>query len=202
MTNVEQLAAVVDAGKLSGRDRDFALSLLGAAQRRGLTPKQEPWVTTLLERANGKAIPQKSEELGPVAAIFALFARAKASKLKFPKIRLQTIDGQRIVFSQAGARSQYAGQVQITDGQRYPDNLYFGRIDERGNLFPTRVMTDDVRAVVDAFAADPASVAAQYGRTTGACCFCGLDLSDEKSTAVGYGPVCAKKFGLAWGGGK
>ena len=31
------------------------------------------------------------------------------------------------------------------------------------------------------------------------CCFCNRALEDERSTAVGYGPICAGHFGLAWG---
>ena len=50
-----------------------------------------------------------------------------------------------------------------------------------------------------AFAADPETVAAQYGSLTGNCCFCGRKLTDDRSTNVGYGPVCADKFGLNWG---
>lgn len=34
---------------------------------------------------------------------------------------------------------------------------------------------------------------------TGHCCFCSLPLTDERSTAVGYGKVCADHFGLSWG---
>lgn len=48
-------------------------------------------------------------------------------------------------------------------------------------------------------AVDPEGTAAAYGHLTGACCFCRRALSDERSVSVGYGPVCADHFGLAWG---
>lgn len=41
------------------------------------------------------------------------------------------------------------------------------------------------------------------GHATGRCCFCGRDLTDERSAehkgGAGYGPVCAAKYGLPWG---
>ena len=48
-------------------------------------------------------------------------------------------------------------------------------------------------------AADPAGVASKYGKMTGRCCFCHLQLTDAKSLAVGYGKTCAKNYGLPWG---
>lgn len=46
-------------------------------------------------------------------------------------------------------------------------------------------------------------VAAQYGALHSHCIFCSRDLTDERSDpkqgGVGYGPVCANKYGLPWG---
>lgn len=44
-----------------------------------------------------------------------------------------------------------------------------------------------------------ADEAAAYGRATDHCVFCGHGLEDERSTTVGYGPVCADNYGLPWG---
>lgn len=41
--------------------------------------------------------------------------------------------------------------------------------------------------------------AALHGKMTGKCCFCNSPLIDQKSTDVGYGPVCAKHYGLPHG---
>jgi hypothetical protein len=49
------------------------------------------------------------------------------------------------------------------------------------------------------FAQNPEQVAAQYGRMTGCCSFCDRKLKDSRSVEMGYGPVCAGKFGLDWG---
>jgi hypothetical protein len=45
-----------------------------------------------------------------------------------------------------------------------------------------------------------AEQAAEFGKVTGACVFCSRLLTDERSLEVGYGPVCADKNGLPWGG--
>ena len=44
-----------------------------------------------------------------------------------------------------------------------------------------------------------AEEAAEFGHTTGHCVFCCRELTDGRSTEVGYGPVCADKNGLPWG---
>lgn len=49
------------------------------------------------------------------------------------------------------------------------------------------------------FAADPVGYAADYGRHSSNCCFCGTTIESDDSLAVGYGPVCAEKWGLPWG---
>lgn len=44
--------------------------------------------------------------------------------------------------------------------------------------------------------------AAAYGKLTGTCIACGLTLTDDgknKSLEVGYGPICAKRYGWPWG---
>lgn len=44
-----------------------------------------------------------------------------------------------------------------------------------------------------------AEEAARFGHAHGCCLFCLRNLTDERSTEVGYGPVCAEKNGLPWG---
>jgi hypothetical protein len=55
--------------------------------------------------------------------------------------------------------------------------------------------------VLTKLAKDPVGFAGSYGAATGRCCFCNKPLKTEESTAVGYGPVCADRFGLPWGKG-
>ena len=42
--------------------------------------------------------------------------------------------------------------------------------------------------------------AALFGKTHGYCIACAHDLTDDRSLDVGYGPICAKRYGWPWGG--
>lgn len=44
-----------------------------------------------------------------------------------------------------------------------------------------------------------AEQATRFGRLYGRCVYCSHELTDERSIAVGYGPVCAENNGLPWG---
>ena len=44
-----------------------------------------------------------------------------------------------------------------------------------------------------------AEQAAEFGHLYGMCVYCGRGLTDERSIAVGYGPICAENHGLPWG---
>ena len=82
------------------------------------------------------------------------------------------------------------------------NNKFFGRIGKDGKFEPYTASTpikDDLTAILAKFAEDPQGVAAAHGKTTGRCCFCNTGLTDPKSTAVGYGPQCAKQWSLPWG---
>jgi len=135
-----------------------------------------------------------------ILGVFSLFEQAIANRLKYPKIRLQTRTGAPVVLSRAGDKSKYTGQVMITDGRPYGSNVYYGRVGMDGVFYRSAVDSPAVVELLERLACDPAEVAGEYGRLTGQCCFCGLPLTDARSTAVGYGPVCAGKFGLSWGG--
>jgi uncharacterized protein DUF6011 len=141
-------------------------------------------------------------ELPPVGGIVMLLATAKGNGLKFPKLWLQFPDGSDLRVSVAGAQSRTPGYLMLTDGGKYPDNKYFGRISGAGVLELGRD-GESVRHVLlpllEKLAANPAHVAADYGHLTGACCFCALRLTDARSVHVGYGERCAERFGLPWG---
>ena len=185
------LAEVVKA--LPAQDHDFALSLVQQSQTRGLTARQQYWVNRLVTKAKG------SKEKIDLSKILELFGKTQGV-LKRPKILL-TLGGQTVRLSIAGSRSRYPGSVTITStGDRF-SRVYYGRINLDGSWQPSMYVSDFPNFVADLqrFAADPATVAAEHGKLTGACSFCNRPLSDKRSTAVGYGPICAQRFGLAWG---
>jgi hypothetical protein len=106
--------------------------------------------------------------------------------------------------SVAGERSQRPGSINVTDAaQGFENRVWYGRIATSGEWQPSRKIPAAELAAVEAaltrFDADPAAAAADYGHTVGSCCFCRRELTDERSVTVGYGPICAAKFGLPWG---
>lgn len=134
-----------------------------------------------------------------MAGVNSLFDKAVASGLKYPKIRLQTQTGQKVCLARAGNRSRHPGHIMVTDGEPFGYNKFFGRVDQTGQYHPADANTDEVHILLEQLGSDPATVASKFGKLTGNCCFCMHSLDDERSTEVGYGPVCAKHFGLPWG---
>lgn len=213
MTDLEALNVIRNSSK------DFAKSLVSQFDARGrLSDKQWPWVHTLAkehqERQQKEADAEKwaasrieavVQHENQMDGVFALFASAKGQgQLKFPKIRL-IVKGEGFTrhyrLSVAGERSRNPGSITIVLGE---ERDYVGRISTDGIFFPAYgVLLDNHPGLIEKLtdlANDPEGVAREYGHLTGSCCFCGLTLTDERSTEVGYGPVCAGKWNLPWGG--
>jgi len=196
-TQVEALSSVL--GKLSNSDGNFASSLIQNFYRYGsLSSKQLTWVDTLTQRATQPAAAPVEQIQVNFQKIQDLFDLA-AKKLRRVKVKLQTAQGQPVAFARAGANSKYSGQILITDGGPFGNNKFFGRVDVTGEFFATRSATQEVCDLVKEFADDPSATAGRYGRLTGGCSFCNHGLKDNRSVQVGYGPVCARNFGLVWG---
>lgn len=114
---------------------------------------------------------------------------AKARGLKFPKVRFLAPSGGELRMSLAGGSTKYPGAVQVK-----VDGNWIGRIGADGVV--TRGIDGALLAAIVKIAADPAAAAKAYGALMGHCSFCNLALTDEGSVEVGYGPVCAKSYGL------
>ena len=190
---------------LNARDQEFASSLLNSLARYGsISPKQAYWVDVLAERATAQVVGH-AVNVGNVQPIIELFELA-GRKLKWPKIRLFTETEQKVVLKRGGDASKYRGQILVTDGGPYGNNIWFGRIDTDGTFYPNsrlrqenRLLADQVVTLLQSFAEDPAGVGSIIGKRTGHCVFCSRELSDARSTTVGYGPICAGHYGLPWG---
>lgn len=140
--------------------------------------------------------------LPSVAGVVALLNVAKSAGLQFPKLWLQLPDATPLRISIAGDMSRTPGYLMLTDGGPFGANRYFGRISPLGELELGRdapPVRDALVDLLERLARDPAKVAADFGHLTGNCCFCNRKLADGRSVTVGYGQVCAKKFGLPWG---
>ena len=138
---------------------------------------------------------QAAVEVGDLSGILAMFATAR-THLRYPAV---VLDGVRV--NVAGDRAREPGSLTVTTPQKGEDGrrAWLGRVTLAGIFEPARDADPAIAQRLREFAADPAGVAAAYGRLHGICCFCRKPLRDERSTSVGYGPDCADHYGLAWG---
>lgn len=182
---------------LPDADKRFAHSLLAS---RAPSTKQLLWMDKLVDRCMAAQSPPEEEvQIDNVLGIVSLLNRGH-SALKRPKIAFTTVDGTDLRLSIAGDAARHPGTINVTDSR---GGNWYGRIHLDGRWEPgrscTRAQSALIVSALHAFAANPAKVAAEYGRLTGNCCFCCRDLTDDRSTAVGYGKVCASHYGLPWG---
>jgi hypothetical protein len=198
LLKVKELQACI--GALKPSDQEFASSLCQKFFQYGkLTPGQEPWVQKMIDRAKEPKVSKLTVSVGGFEGVVALFKKAK-EHLKYPKIVLLCASPesptQKIYLSMAGPTSKNAGKIQIQGEGVFPNRPYFGSVDQAGNWTPGKASAEGLEALLIEFGKNPAKVAKEYGSLTGSCCFCGSPLTDPKSTAAGFGPVCAAHYGL------
>lgn len=124
----------------------------------------------------------------PVAA-FLQAARDRG--LSWPKVVFVGPANEQITLKLAGAASTNPGAVFVQvngdfAGSICADGSVRGRLQNQ----PTML------AALDAMMQNPAAAAKAYAQLTGNCSFCRKQLTDAGSLEVGYGPICAAKFGL------
>jgi len=175
-------------------DNPFAKSLASQFERYGaLSDKQMFWVDKLVSESINGPVEVERVELVNIAQLF----QSVADKIKYPKIKL-VVDGVTLQLGRAGDRSRFPGSINVTDGKKYGDNQWYGRING-GDFEPSRSCPDEVIEILKQLDNDPAGVMAEYGQRSGNCGFCRKALTDHRSVEVGYGPVCAEKWELPWG---
>jgi len=136
--------------------------------------------------------------------IFDIFEKAKQT-LKWPKLKYPH-ENQMIEFSLAGPNARMPGTINITDGKQYP-NKFYGRVIKDNEARKLRFQwnekqqrTEDLTAIIKAIVENPVGMCSLIGQQYAHCCFCGLELTNKNSVLVGYGPICAEKWGLPWDG--
>ena len=186
-------------------DQGFAASLLMQLDTKGdLSEKQWTWIVKLAHSVETAGVPDFTKEVvnvGEFGALIGLFEKAR-KYLKYPKIMLKLESGEPLQLGLAGSSSKAPGTISISDGGPFGNSKWYGRVTKDGEWEPAKVTDDlknDLTSVLTKLALAPAATAAEYGKMTGHCCFCMGHLSDERSTKVGYGKVCAQRWGLPWG---
>lgn len=178
---------------------DFEHNLFTVAKSEAIEPRLIGIAAFIIEAFRRATIPKPQiAQLNTdgLARILGMFKSAN-EQLKHPSVRLADDAGHYMILSLAGPTSKNPGCIYVK-GERGSDQ-YFGKITPAGKFFPVGSCPASIETQLQLFANDPEGVAAKYGKLTGRCCFCGRNLTDDRSTEMGYGPVCAKKFGLGWG---
>jgi hypothetical protein len=154
--------------------------------------------------------------VGSLQGLFGLFAAAKASKLKHPHIHLtvggtatmidgkpRIVGGKPVKLTVAGPQSKNAGSINLTNGIKfgYPGAEWYGTVTPSGDFQPSRSVTPELAGLLlpllQGLASDPVATVRLYGGMSGQCMFCNATLDDDRSLAVGAGPICASKWGMA-----
>lgn len=206
-TTREQVARLrVLLPRLAPRNREFAESLCRQYETRGtLSANQLFWVGRLITRAEQQdpgQSPAPVMQVGNLEGLRTLFDRA-ARHLRRPFIILSVPNRDAVRITPAMPTGTFAGSLMVASvNRRYGRRTTYGRVTD-GVFHPFRTCTPDVAQTIGqrlaALSNNPAGVAAEYGHMHGHCCFCRHPLSDERSTSVGYGPICAGHYGLPWG---
>jgi len=168
---------------------NFALSLV-SQYHKVWSPKQRFWAEKL---SNERVIVTSNDVTISYPNIIKMFGYAKQAGLKRLKIKFRLSSGHDMSIGPSRNGGYY---VYSQRGGTY------GNIDDNGTLklrnYPG-ADREEVKNYLDQFEADPPGFASKMGKLMGACCFCSLTLSDERSLSVGYGPICAKHWKLPWG---
>jgi len=112
----------IAGGKLQG----FAVDLVSKGKKYGLSEEQYWWVHRL-------AVPREREEIDCNDILQAfLRARSNGVKQRNMKVDYKLPDGTTLRLALASQRSKNAGCIYVTDDGTYPDNKYYGKIDQHG----------------------------------------------------------------------
>jgi len=196
---------------LPERDRTFALSLADKAIKANLggwqvSEKQKHWLVEMTRKATGHKAPQPQQGPDSFQGIVK-FLHAAHEHLKKPKLRFQA-GGEMLCLSIAGPRSSEPGAIDVKHASRgevdpatgFTKKDWYGRIKLDGTYYGSRKFDQaEIRTALAVITVDPAKAAKLFGQLTSSCCFCGAELTDGASIAVGYGPICAEHWGLPHG---
>lgn len=179
------------------RGFEFAISLTDALTKYGYLTERQLAAVRKCAQQDAERQATRAAERAEIAAnapaldisrIEQAFDVARANKVRWPKLRLDTFK-----FGPAGPNSRNPGAVYVNDKDT---GDYLGKI-MGGRFERSRECTPDQQARIIAAASDPESAAVAYGRRYGRCSICGRELTVNESIDRAMGPVCAEKYGWA-----
>lgn len=134
----------------------------------------------------------------PLKPLADMLVAAKAT-LKNPSLTFPI--GDKVVrLSWAGEHSRNFGNIYVAERTGWgQDGDFYGMMDAAGKP-NARLAESPVYEELCRIAAGGREAFEVAGKELGRCCFCYRELSTKESLAAGYGPICAGKYGLEWGG--
>ena len=198
----EEAVRILESKK---NDNDFARKLAYQYRKRGsLTDPQLYWVHKLATEPT--EVKLKEEYTMPKSVVdflygYLLFA---SDNLKHPKVRFlltpikfgeNSVRYPEVEIKILGEKSRYKGKLGFTARESWACFDSDGKLHCKKGDFP---FDDVIKCLVAVFEKDDPFT--EYGKVTGNCNFCRKTLSVPESLYLGYGKICAKRFGLKWGG--
>jgi len=149
----------------------------------------------LKDIANGETYTEEERRYS-LDGVIAFFDAA-AENLATPKILFEIGDGD-VKLGRAGSRSKHWGKVFVTNAEDWgsSDRKFYGTIGTNALFTASTDCTDAIHDLLKRFDEDPMGIASKEGKASGNCAFCSKALTTERSREVGYGPKCAKNYGL------
>jgi hypothetical protein len=199
---LEVLVERLHQGMIPQKDLEFADSLIKQSMK-GLSEKQWYWVKKLGEKpkptVDTTPKPHATFAVGELVEMF----NVAAMKLKHPGFVMAVSDDDGVVgevkISRSGIGAKYPGTIWMNV---HDTSMAYMKPD--GEFFFTKRVPDNLKDPLEdlmyALTEKPQQTVSSHGHKTGKCCFCNSPLTDEKSTAAGFGPTCAKNWNLPWGG--
>ena len=187
---MEQLLNLVETHELRA---DFPCDLARKLKAdKGLSQEQIKWCHVLVIKHTDATESQPAYDTINIPLVATMLMNA-SEHLKCPKI---TFTGIVVKKMHPAANRNRGGKFWFWGPDRGQD---WGQLKQDGAWNPPRTCPREVVDQVIAFNADPTGVAKLHGTTTGFCCFCARELTTAESVSVGYGPICAGRYGLPWG---
>lgn len=117
---------------------------------------------------------------------------AKDRGLKRPKLRVLNVAGNNELRLSITSSGVAPGSVAVVDHSEG----FIGCVRPNGDMTGALALDTQLQTHLSQVALDPAKAAKDYAAVMCVCCFCGKPLTDAGSVEVGYGPICAKHWGL------
>ncbi len=143
---------------------------------------------------------QRPVEDRALAFVADSFIYALGRGLKYPKIRLHYRDQRyKICLSKSGTILFKTGM--LDPGTRDPvgREMYMGWLKDGSFQQSSRKLTSTDAEFLVYMKRVPVPFMAQCSKDMDSCCYCGSQLDDSRSKSAGYGPICARRWGLPWG---